>query len=126
MDKSKIVFLLVIVLLLALAAFAAVPEYEGFWTGTAELPGQVVDEITLVLVKTGTGYAGVISDTLGIIAPETSLAGVKIEGTVLIFHFPAVDGLTIASHLKAHGGRMAGTWADPDGGSGKIELTRKK
>jgi hypothetical protein len=126
MNAAKIVLFFIVAVFLALAAFAASPDFEGTWVGTAELPEHTADDIVLVLDKTGAGVMGTISDGLGIIRPETAFAGFRADGNALGFHFPAVDGLTIAFTLKARGDRLIGCWTDPDGGTGKIELVRKQ
>ena len=58
----------VFVLLAALAgllAYAAAPDITGTWIGKTEVPNAGVDELTLVIKKTATGFTGTLSHAAG-------------------------------------------------------------
>ncbi len=118
-----------IVLLAALAgilAYAAAPDITGTWIGKTEVPNQGPDELTLVIKKIPTGYAGTFSDSLAVITKDSEISSVKFEGLDLSFNFPLADGTVLVARLKADGDKLAGTWETPDGGTGEMTFTRKK
>ena len=126
MDILKFALRVILVVVLALAAFAGAPGFEGTWIGTAELPDQTLDEVTVVLEKTETGYKGKVGDALGVLAPETPLTEVSYDGKQLKLMFPTAEGVVITILMKPEGEKLVGMWTNEEGESGKVELARKK
>lgn len=126
MNLVRIVLYVLVAVVLAVAAFAGVDGFEGTWVGTAELPDQTIDEVTVVLEKTDTGYKGKVSDALGMLVPETPLTEASYDGKLMKLVFPTVDGDIIVILLKPEGEKLLGQWSNADGESGKVEIARKK
>jgi len=126
MNLVRIALRVILAVSLALAAFAGGPGFEGTWIGTAELTDQTIDEVTVVLEKTETGYKGKVGDALGVLAPETPLTEVSFDGKELKMIFPTAEGVVITILMKPEGEKLVGMWTDEEGESGKVELARKK
>lgn len=126
MNLVKAVLGLVIALVLALAAFASGPDAVGTWVGTAVLPDQTIDEVTLVLEKNEAGLKGKVSDALGMLAPDTPLTEASFDGKELKVVFPTAEGVVITIVLKPQGEKFVGLWTDEEGDSGAVELSKKK
>jgi hypothetical protein len=127
MFVSKRHVLYAAVLLFSLTAvLQAGPDLAGTWLGKTEVPNAGADELTLKLQKTETGYTGRIADSLAIIAPDTEIKDVKIDGAKLTFNFPLADGAIVVCELKIDGDKMTGQWVHPEGDTGAIEFARKK
>jgi hypothetical protein len=126
MDIFKIALRIILVVVLALAAFAGGPGVEGTWIGTAELPDQTLDEVTVVLEKAEAGYKGKVSDALGVLAPDTPLTEAVFDGKQLKLVFPTAEGVVITILMKPEGEKFVGMWTDEEGESGKVEIARKK
>ena len=119
----------IFVLLAALAgllAYAAAPDIAGTWIGKTEVPNAGVDELTLVIKKTATGFAGTFSDTLGQLNKDSEITAVKLEGDELSFNFPLADGTLMTAKVKVDGDQMTGTWGHPEGSVGSMTFERKK
>lgn len=119
----------IFVLLAALAgllAYAAAPDITGTWIGQTEVPNVGVDELTLVIKKTATGFTGTFSDTLGQMNKDSEITAVKLEGDELSFNFPLADGTLMAAKLKIDGDKLSGTWEHPEGSGGSMTFERKK
>ena len=85
----------IFVLLAALAgllAYAAAPDITGTWIGKTEVPNAGVDELTLVIKKTATGFTGTFSDTLAQVEKDAAITAVKLEGDDLTFNFSRSTG----------------------------------
>jgi hypothetical protein len=127
MKKNPVLILVGLALaVLAGGAFAAGQDIAGTWLGKTEIPDAGLDEVTMVLVKTETGYAGTASDTLGYLAQNTELKDVKLEGAELSFNFFLVDGQPVVIRLKVEGDKMTGAWTTSDGGTGAMVFEKKK
>ncbi len=113
------------VLAFAAAALAAA-DFAGTWNGKTEVPDTGVDEIVLVLIKTEAGWTGTINDSLGVIAKDTPLADIKVDGDKITFTFAIADGNIIDNRLTIAGDRMTGEWVHPEGDSAPFEFERKK
>lgn len=117
-------------LLAALAAFGLAGgqdmDLAGTWIGKTDVPdvGPVV--LTLVLTKSETGYAGIWSDDMGILAKDTPLQNIKLEGDLLAFVSPLATGEMVTIALKVETGKMAGTWTHEGGDTGALTFERKK
>ncbi|MBM3311151.1 MAG: hypothetical protein FJY80_06560 [Candidatus Aminicenantes bacterium] len=111
---------------LAGGALASAPDIVGTWVGKTEIPEAGLDEVTMVLTKAETGYAGTASDTLGYLAPSTELKDVKLEGSELSYTFPLVDGQTVVIRLTVEGEKMTGAWTTSEGSTGSITFEKKK
>jgi aminopeptidase N len=119
----------IFVLLAALAgllAYAAAPDITGTWIGKTEVPNAGVDELTLVIKKTATGFTGTFSDTLAQVEKDAAITAVKLEGDDLTFNFSLVDGTAMQAKLKVDGDKLAGTWGHPQGDVGTMTFERKK
>ena len=125
----------IIILLAVLAAMAVLSltlsarpasDPAGTWIGKTEVPNQGTDSLTLVLEKTAKGWAGTVVDTLQLIAPQTVLVDIKVEGGEITFHFPLVDSSMIECKLKMDGEKMTGQWATAEGETGELTFEKKK
>lgn len=108
------------------AASPAAVDIIGTWLGKAEVPDVGIVEITVVISKTETGYAGIINEPSGMIAADTVLSDIKLDGDKLTFNFPLADGAKIDCLLKVEGATSTGTWTHPEGSSGSLSFERKK
>ncbi|MCX6559232.1 MAG: hypothetical protein NTZ26_01835 [Candidatus Aminicenantes bacterium] len=99
---------------------------EGTWLGKAEVPNSGIDELTMVLTKTEKGYTGITSDSVGLLAKDTPLSDIKLEGDKLTFKFPLADGAMISATLKVEGDKMTGGWGHEAGDVGSLAFERKK
>lgn len=108
------------------SAAASAPDLAGTWIGKTEVPDQGMDEITLVLNKDEKGYTGTVVDTLGLIAKDTEIMDVKVEGNEISFRFPLTDGAMISVKMTADGNKMAGAWVHPEGDTGVLSFEKKK
>ena len=134
MNRSLFVTILLLAGLCVLAGTASsqAPKKAnivGTWVGTATVneDGTGMD-ITVVVGKTESGYAGKLSDASGSI-PETELRDVVFKDNKLTcgFDLPAAMGGTpITIELTLEGEMLKGVWFDPEGNSGAIELSLKK
>jgi hypothetical protein len=119
----------VLVLLAALAgllAYAAAPDITGTWIGKTEVPNAGLDDLTLVIKKTPTGFSGTFSDTLGQLNKDTEIKDVKLEGNLVTFNFPIIDGTVLQGTLKIDGDKMSGAWSHPEGSGADWTFERKK
>jgi hypothetical protein len=119
----------IIILLAAMAgllAYATAPDIAGTWIGKTEVPNVGVDELTLVITKTTTGYSGTFSDAQGVLNKDSEITAVKLEGDELSFDFPLADGTPMVAKLKVDGDKMTGTWGHPEGDVGTMTFERKK
>jgi hypothetical protein len=129
----RAIFAAVIALaVLAGTTFAQAPkkaDIVGAWVGTA-MGGDGVTplEITAVIEKTATGYAGKLSDVTGMV-PESPLREIVFKDNKLTFDFDLVQGaetILIKIELVLENDTLKGFWADPEGNSGAISLALKK
>jgi hypothetical protein len=102
------------------------PDFAGTWRGKTEVPDQGRDDIVLVLEKTEDGYRGTVTDSLELIAHETVLLDIKVEGNGLSFRFPLVDDSMVVIKLTVEGDKMTGTWEHSGGDRGLLEFERSK
>jgi len=112
--------------LLAGLALASGPDIIGTWLGKTEIPDAGLDELTMVITKTETGYAGLSSDTLGYLAPNSEMREIKLDKAELTFSLPLVDGQTVYLKLAVEGDKMTGTWTTAEGDMGAIAFEKKK
>lgn len=105
---------------------ASAPDLAGTWIGKTEVPDQGPDEVTLVLKKGEKGYTGTVVDTLGLIAKDTEITDVTLEGNEISFRFPLTDGAMISVKMTVDGDKMAGAWIHPEGSTGALALEKKK
>lgn len=118
--------LILLALVSIAAASPAAVDIVGTWLGKAEVPDMGIIEITVVISKTETGYAGTINESSGMIASDTILSDIKLDGDKLTFNFPLADGAIIDNQLKIEGDKITGTWTHPEGSSGALSFERKK
>jgi aminopeptidase N len=119
----------IFVLLAALAgllAYAAAPDITGTWIGRTDVPNAGLDDLTLVIKKTPTGFTGTFSDTLAQVDKDAAITAVKLEGDDLTFNFVLADGTAMIAKLKVDGDKLAGTWGHPEGAAGTMTFERKK
>jgi hypothetical protein len=107
-------------------AAASAPDLAGTWIGKTEVPDQGPDEVTLVLKKDEKGYTGTVVDTLGLIAKDTEIMDVTVEGNEISFRFPLTDGAMISVKMTVDGDKMAGAWVHPEGDTGVLLFEKKK
>jgi len=127
--KVKIFSLVMLAVLTAFVFAAPRPakvSFGGTWLGKTEVPGSGVDELTLVLKKDKGAYSGTVVDSLLMIAPDTPLQNVKVEGNVITFTFPLTDGAMISCTLTLAGETMTGDWTHPEGSTGTLTFEKKK
>ncbi len=126
--KTKI-FLVAMFAVLAAFVFAAprpaAVDFSGTWLGKTEVPNAGVDEFTLVLKKEKDAYAGTIVDSLQMFAPATPIQSVKVEGNLITFMCPLVDGAMISCKLSLAGEKMTGDWTHPAGTTGTLIFEKK-
>ena len=119
----------IFILLAALAgllAYAAAQDITGTWIGKTDVPNAGLDELTLVIKKTPTGFTGTFSDTLAQVDKDAAITAVKLEGDDLSFNFALADGTAMIAKLKVDGDKLAGTWGHPQGDAGTMTFERKK
>jgi len=117
---------------LAATAFSQAPkkaDIVGTWLGTAVVSedGTQVD-ITVVVGKTESGYAGKLSDTSGMV-PESEIRAIAFKDNKLTFEFDLAQAMgttLIKIELTLENETLRGVWFDPEGNSGAIELALKK
>jgi len=128
MNKGKItpVSLAFLLLGLAVGLMAQTADFAGTWLGKTEIPDVGVDELTLVLEKTPTGYKGKVSDTLGMLTPETELRDVQLTGNEIACSCLLADGAEVKFKMKLDGDKIIGVWEHQSGGIGTMEFARKK
>lgn len=127
--KIKIYLMAMLAVLAALVLAAPRPaavDFSGTWLGKSEMPSGDVDEFTLVLKKEKNSYEGTIGDSLRMIAPATPLKSFKVEGDIITFEFPLVDGAMIYCKLTLDGEKMTGGWTHPAGTTGALIFEKKK
>ena len=117
---------------LAGTAFPQAPKKAGVvgtWIGPATVNDQGTGfDITVVLAKVETGYAGTLSDASGAI-PESPLREIVFKDSKLtcLFDLPdTMEAVLISIELTLENETLKGTWSGSDGSSGTIELTLKK
>ena len=134
MKRSLFVPILLLAGLCALAgsAFPQAPkkaDIVGTWIGPATVNSQGTGfDITVVLAKVETGYAGKLSDASGAI-PEAPLREIVFRDNKLTCQFDlpeAMGAMLISIELTLEGETLKGTWFGSDGSSGGIELALKK
>ena len=124
--------------LVALAALAGTafsqgqpkkPDIVGTWVGTAVGGDGVTPlDITAVIEKTATGYAGKLGDTAGMV-PESAMREIVFKDNKLTFDFDLAQGsetILIKIELSLEAETLKGVWLVPAGNSGPIELKLKK
>lgn len=127
---GNLIFLGVMFTVLASFVFAAprtaAVDFSGTWLGKTNLPHFGADELTLVLKKEKESYTGTVVDTLEIIAPDTPIQKAEVEGNVITFMFPLVDGAMLSCNLTLEGEKMNSYWSHPAGARGIIVFEKKK
>jgi hypothetical protein len=126
--KAKIILLAMLAILAAFAFAAPRPavDFSGTWLGKTEVPNAGIDDLTLVLKKDKDSYAGTVVDTFQMIAPDTPIQSVKVEGSLITFMFPLTDGAMISCKLTLAGDKMTGDWTHPEGDTGTLAFEKKK
>jgi len=122
----KLLIITAVMLALWISAFAAGPDITGTWIGRTEVPGQGLDELTMALKKGETGFIGTLVDTLGMIAKDTEIKDLKIDGANISFNFALVDGASVAVKLAVTSDKMKGSWEHQEGSTGALEFEKKK
>jgi len=95
-------------------------DFSGTWLGKTNVPSLGADELTLVLNKEKDSYIGTVVDSLEIIAPDTPIQNVVVEGDVITFMFPLVDSAMLSCNLTLKADKMDGYWTHPSGSRGNI------
>ena len=123
--RERPVLLLVLLGSLVAAPLRAAEDPVGMWVGTTEVPNQGTDQVTLTIEKTGDGYTGTMSDSLGVVAQQ-SLREIRFAHGALSFGFMLTDGTPMTMRLTVTGDKLAGLWQTPDDETGAITFGRKK
>ncbi len=100
----------------------------GTWTGSWDIPHSGIDELTLVLRKAGTVYAGTINDSLGFILKDTTISNVAVDGDTISFSFVMIveEETDIGMKLALRDDKLSGEIVFKAKGAGvPFELTRK-
>ncbi len=102
-------------------------EFSGSWLGKTNLPHFGPDEFTLILKKEKDSYTGmVIVDSLDIVKPDTQIQNIEVEGDVITFTFPLVDGTSLSCHLTFEDEKMNGYWSHSAGARGMIVFEKNQ
>jgi hypothetical protein len=128
MKKLIFVVLVTAAILLALGPlFGQETDLTGTWEGTTYVAGAGDDQVTMVLKKEGETYSGTFTDSMQM-AQESKLENVKFADGTLTAEFMIFNGseyIRISLLLKFGGGALVGSWSEPSGGTGTLELKRK-
>jgi hypothetical protein len=124
--KKMLVFLVVF---MSWMAFGADIDLSGNWKGETAVPDATEpDKITLVLKKEDGGYAGKISDSLGM-ANEVECEDIELKENELTMNLLITnfDGAYVRIYMKAtvEGNTMTGYWESEDGNSSTIKLIKE-
>jgi len=102
-------------------------DFSGTWMGKTNLPHFGPEVFTLVLKKEKDANTGmVVVDSLDIVKPDTPIQNIEVEGDVITFTFPLVDGTTLSCHLTFEGEKMKGYWSHSAGARGIIVFEKKE
>ena len=109
------------------AAFSPAADFQGTWVGSVET-GMGVDELTLTLKKAGTGYAGILNDSLGLVDKDSAIAEVAVDQSVISFSFKAMQQtMEFSMRLTLDGDKLTGELQNKAQGAGvPFEFARKK
>jgi hypothetical protein len=122
--------LTIFVVSLAAGAIQTSVDFSGTWVGNYQFSEDDNDQLTLILKKSGTGYQGVINDSLSFLKKETPLAEVRAENKTISFSFTITfdtGSQTIEMILTLDGDKLGGTISSKEKGAGEeIEFIRKK
>lgn len=120
---------LVVAAILGVAQSVKPVDLSGTWAGFALVPPGDMDEVTLVMEKSGKTYQGQLNDTAGMLV-NAEIRDFSLEADHVTFTFDVVSGsevLAIKADLTLDGDVLKGIWIDlQDGESNTLELTRKK
>jgi hypothetical protein len=125
---KKLILLLVAVAVFLCALIFSAPQTDdlsGIWTGKTVVPTGETDDLTMILEKTADGYKGKISDSLGLVT-EAAIYSFVFKDNKVTLSFAINDGTEIAVELTLTEGKLVGTWSDPGGESGSLELSKQK
>ncbi len=132
MMRTRLLVALLIIPAVALAAGSeaaaqrSAKSIAGVWVGPTEVPGHGTDQMTVTVTRTGSGLAGTIADSLGVIAPATPIKNLRFADKLLSGSFPLADGAIVTLKVKLEGGSLKGQWSHEAGDVGEITLERKK
>jgi hypothetical protein len=128
MKKPHLLISLIIGLALGAGVlFGQETDLTGTWEGTTYVPNAGDDQVTLVLKKEAGTYSGTVTDSMQM-ANESKLENVNFTDDTLTAEFMIFNGadyVRISLTLKVSGDSLVGHWADPDGGTGNLDLKRK-
>jgi hypothetical protein len=125
---KKLILLLVAVAVFLCALIFSAPQADdlsGTWTGKTVIPSGESDDLTMILEKTADGYKGKISDSIGLVT-EAAIYSFVLKDDKVTLNFAISDGTEIAVELTLTEGKLVGTWSDPGGESGNLELAKQK
>lgn len=108
------------------AASAAAADFAGTWVAKTDVPDVGSIEVVLTIKTVEAGYSAAISDSAALIAPDTAVRDLKVDGDTLSFWFPLADGATVSIQLKVSGDTMSGGWQHQEGQTGSLNFERKK
>jgi hypothetical protein len=102
-------------------------DISGTWVGDTEIPDQGVDEMTLVIEKSGESYTATISDSFGMVT-DAECEDLEYKDNTLTFNISIFDGysdMTVYITLKVDGDTMTGHWETEDGNTGEITMEKQ-
>jgi hypothetical protein len=125
--KKFILLLVAVAVLLCALIFSAsqAADLSGTWSSKTVIPSGETDEVTLTLEKAEADYKGKISDSLGLVT-EAEIYRFAFSDNKVTFNFAINDGSEISIELTLTDGKLVGTWSDPSGESGSLELAQQK
>jgi len=117
---------MMVAFVVAVTSSVLATDLTGTWLGTTEIPDRGTDRVTLVLRKDANGFSGTIGDSMELIAKDTAIADVNVDGNVLTFAFPLADGVRVVVKLEFEGDRGTGSWATSEGNMGTLSFEKQK
>lgn len=107
------------------AVSADAPDLVGTWVGKTDVPDVGSVDVVLTVRKGEAGYTASVSDSASLIAPDTAVRDLTVDGDTLSFWFPLADGATVSIQLKVSGDTMSGSWQHQEGQTGSLSFERK-
>jgi len=127
----KKIFMIWIFIAMVTFVFAApradAADFSGTWLGKTNVPSLGADEITIALKNKNDSYTGsVVGDSLEIIVPDTPIQNIEVDGSVITFQFPLIDGAMLSCNFTLGDDKLDGCWTHPSGSKGVFVLEKKE
>jgi len=125
--KQRLVVWTAIAAAVVITSWVLAADFTGTWLGTTEVRDRGTDRLTLVLKKGPSGYSGTATDSLELIAKDTAITDVKLDGGVLTFSVPTADGVhSVTIRMQFKGDKATGEWATAEGDLGTLVFEKQK